>query len=190
MNRLRHFTLVAALTFCTIGATAQEGFYLGIAIGAGDLDIDQSSFPNANFVIDDLSGDMVVGEVSAGYQFQNNFTVDVGFEGYSSFDIFLVSDVIDLSTIRVGGGYHFPSAGRISGFVKAGVSFWELDFKESIFLNPGPEETASRDGTDLYLQLGAEIQIGSTFATRISYDVSNPDFGDTRAVKVWFGGYF
>lgn len=190
MDRFRHFTLVALSVFCTFGALAQEGFYLGVAAGIGDLDIDQSSFPNATFVIDDISGDVVVGEVSGGYHFANDLTVDVSFEGYSSFDVFPIVDVIDYSTFRVGGGYHFPSAGRISAFIKAGVSFWEVDFKESIFLNPGPEETASRDGTDLYLQLGAEIQIGSTFATRLSYDVANPAFGDTRAVKIWLGGYF
>lgn len=168
----------------------QEEFYLGLSFGGGDLDIDQSSFPDATFVVNDISGDVLVGEFSAGYRFANNFTLDFGFEGYDSFNILGIGDVIDLKTIRLGGGYHFPSSTRVSGFVKGGLSFWDIDFTESLFLNPGPEQTASRDGTDLYLQFGGEVRVGRSFAARITFDVSNPDFGDTRALKLWLGAYF
>lgn len=190
MSEIRTGILAVVFLMFTAGASGDGNVYLGLGFGGGDLDIDQSSFPGADFIINDISGDVLVGDITASYRFDNDWSVDLSFEAYNSFDILLINDVIDLNTVRVGGGYHFPSDGWLSAFAKGGLSYWDIDFKESIFLNPGPEGTTSRSGTNAYFQIGAEARIGSAFAMRIYYDVSNPDIGDTRALKFSIGGYF
>ncbi len=190
MNTFRNLLLIATSVFCLWSATAEEGFYVGVSFGTADLEVSQSSFPNANFTISNSNDEVLVADFSGGYRFSNNLTVDFAFEGYDSFDLFNIGDSVDLKTYRVGGGYHFPSKGRLSGFIKAGVSFWDLEFTESPLFNPGAEESASRDGNDLYVQFGADLKIVSGLSTRLMYDISNADFGDTSAVKLWFGWSF
>lgn len=183
-------SLCALLCAVSLSASADPGPYFGVGYGLGDLDIDQSSFPGAEFAVGDVSGDVAMAEFSGGYRFENNFTVDVAVNGYSSFDFLLIGDVIDLSMVKLGGGYHFPSTTRLSGFVKGGVAFWDLQFKESFFLNPGPEETASRNGTNAFIEFGGEVRLWNRAALRLSYDVGSYDFGDARAVKLWLGANF
>ncbi|MFK8029629.1 MAG: outer membrane beta-barrel protein [Gammaproteobacteria bacterium] len=192
MTLLKQTILIVILSCCAYASWAEESFYIGAAIGKGDLDVDSSSFPNETFVTDDISSDMFVSEISGGYRFDNNWTLDLGLETYASFDIIALGlgDVVSLQAIRVGGGYHFPSEGRLSAFVKGGVSFWDLEFEEGILFNPGPEEEASRNGNDLYVQIGAEVRIVGGFISRLTWDVADNDFGDSSAVKLWFGGRF
>ncbi len=190
MTTLRSLLLAAVCAIASISSSAEEGYYLGLAIGAGDVDIDQNTFRNSSPIFDNVDSDVIVASISGGRRFKNNLTIDLAYESYDSVNFFLLGDGVELSTVKLGGGYHFPSERAISMFINAGVSFWDLKFNESLFLNPGPEETGSRNGSDLYVQIGADVSFESGFSTRLTYDISDTDFGRANGVKLWLGWNF
>ena len=65
-----------------------------------------------------------------------------------------------------------------------GIASWNLEARESILFNPGPEATGGLDDTDIYFDFGIEWVITETFRVPLTFNYNNYDFGDTNIWRI------
>lgn len=179
--------IVVLLACLAMGLTASaraEGYFLGLGVGVGDADIQRGIFGPGNQFSSSDKSDLLVGEFVIGYELASNVFIDLGVEGYDTFDFLQIGDVFDLDVVRAGVGFVAPSESRFHVFGKAGISFWDLSVRESALFNPGPEESTGLDGQDLFVQGGVEYRFNDSFRATLSFDYANLDFGKTTAIKL------
>lgn len=97
-----------------------------------------------------------------------------------------LGDVLDLDSFRLGVGYLFPSESNFRFIGKTGLSIWDLEARESILFNPGPEEVSRLDGTDFFIEGGVEYSFNDTFRAGLALSYADLDFGSTTTVKLTF----
>lgn len=161
-----------------------DGFFLALGVGAGDVSVDGSVFSSGQSFSFDGDSEVIVGELLAGYEFANDLFVEIAVQGYDTLSFLGLGDILDLDTIRAGVGGYLPSDSRLRLFGKAGLTFWDLTARESFVFNPGPEERTKRDGTDLFVEAGAEFRFTESFRLGLSVEYANLEFGSSNAVKL------
>jgi len=184
MKKISAFVLTTCLSFSLCAPAQAEGFFLGLGLGSGDADFDEPIFSSGDPFSFDNESNVLVGEFFLGYEFASDVFLELGVQGYDTFEIFSFGDLLDLDAVRAGVGYVFPGDSRFRIVAKAGLTFWDLKARESFVFNPGPEEVSSRDGADLFVEAGLEYRFNESVRAGLSLDYANLDFGSTTTVKL------
>lgn len=174
------YLVVFALAMLT-STPAWSDVFIGLDLGAGDLDIDNVSVA-PDFELISVSDSAVAFHATAGYEFDNGFHVLVGFDEIDSIDLLGLGDSIDLEALKLGVGYSQPISNRFRAGGTIGLASWDLEARESILFNPGPEATGGIDDTDLYFDFRIEWVINETFRVPLTFNYNDYDFGDA---SIW-----
>ena len=178
----------AVLVFTSPAAQAAD-FYLALSVGGGDVEVDLGEFTDNPDVVDELAGDGVFGsELSLGWHFDSGLMLDLSQDEYDTFSFApfapLLIGKVDYSATRVAVGFAPKTENRVGFVGKLGVAFYDLELTESPFLNPGSEDTASRNGESIFVQLGAEVRVMRNFNVGGNFDFTEADFGRASALRL------
>ncbi len=187
MTTHRNGLMIAISVFLFMSASAHaEGFFLGFSLGGGDADIDVPIFSSGDeFSFDNESG-VLAADVFAGYEFSNDVFIEVSLQGYDNFNVTLFDDDLELSVVEVGVGYYFPSESKLRFFAGGGLAIWDLEARESLVFNPGPEEEVGLDGTDFFIEGGTEYRFNDWFRMGVTLSHSELDFGSAQSIELTF----
>ncbi|HWQ40233.1 MAG TPA: outer membrane beta-barrel protein [Burkholderiales bacterium] len=159
------------------GAQSAGSGYIGASVGASMASDFCDDEPGVTLI--DCEDQDAGFKLFAGYQFNANFAAEAAYvnlgeiSGRGSF----LGTPFDLkfqaSAMTVQGVGILPfREGALFG--KAGLSFWNLDTRGIVAGAPG---SASDDGVDVTIGLGAQFAIGGNLGIRAEWDFF-PDFGD------------
>jgi len=179
MSRYIAVFVLAALTSTPVWS----GGFVGLDLGAGDLDVDNVSVA-PDFELTSISDSATAFHATAGYEFDNGFHVLVGFEEMDSIEFFGLGDSIELEALKFGAGYSQPVSKRFRAGGTIGIASWDLEARESILFNPGPEATGGLDDTDIYFDLGIEWVISEAFRMPLTFNYNDYDFGDATMWRI------
>ncbi len=176
----------AVLVFLTSTAAA-EGLFLGVEAGLADADLgDVAIFSDGSTVTVGSDDAILTGGLSARYSWSNDVFVEVGYQSYESLSVVLLTDAVELETIRAAVGYYLPGDSRLRVMGKAGVSFWELQARESLVFTPGPEEETTLDGSDLFAEVGLEYRFTERSRAGLSLSYQGLDDGSATSLNLSF----
>ena len=170
------FIAVVVLVMGT-SAPAWSDVFIGLDLGAGDLDIDNISVA-PDFELTSLSDSATAVRATAGYAFDNGFHILVGFDDVESIEFLGLGESIELEALKLGAGYSQPISKRFRAGGTIGLASWDLEAQESILFNPGPEATGGLDDTDIYFDFSIEWVINDTFRMPLTFNYNDYDFGD------------
>jgi hypothetical protein len=178
---IRHIAVLVLATLTC--APAWSDVFIGLDLGAGDLDIDNISVA-PDFELTSVSDSAASFHATVGYEFDNGFRVLAAFEDVDSFDLLGLGDSVDLKALKFGVGYSQPISKRFRAGGNIGIASWDLEARESILFNPGPEATGGLDDTDIYFDLAIEWVINETFRMPLTFTYNDYDFGDSSSWSI------
>ncbi|MGH8831896.1 MAG: outer membrane beta-barrel protein [Polaromonas sp.] len=165
--------VLAAGTLTPHAAFAQDmGFYIGAGVGQSkgkDACSDLGGVGFSGSCDDTDTG----GKLFLGYQFNKNFAVEGGYVDLGKFKASGTISGVPVSAdakaktwqlVAVGT---LPLANNFSVFGKAGVHRWDLDVRASAL---GSTITASDNGTDLTLGIGAGYEFTKNLGVRLEWE--------------------
>lgn len=174
---LKNKWLVATLFAACSAANANP--YIGASIG-------QATFDNASGSMDsslvsgsaplELQDDSsLAGKLYAGYQFNEYFALEGSLGGYDALDGDLVT-VGDMKFLAIQPKVILPVGERFSVFAKAGVSYFNAEFKasNSILGSAGYTTLSDTAFAGMY-GLGAEFALTDNLHLEASWDYMNPE---------------
>jgi len=170
------FIAVFVFVMCT-STPAWSDVFIGLDIGGGDLDIDNISVA-PDFELTSLSDSAAAFHATVGYEFDNGFHIVAGFDEIDSIEFLGLGESIELEALKLGAGYSAPISNRFRAGGTIGLASWDLEARESILFNPGPEATGGLDDTDFYFDFGIEWVINETFRMPLTFNYNDYDFGD------------
>ena len=169
---------IAVFVLATLVSTpAWSDVFIGLDVGAGDLDIDSISVA-PDFELTSLSDSAAAIHATVGYEFDNGFHIVAGFDEIDSIEFLGLGESIELEALKLGAGYSQPISKRFRAGGTIGLASWDLEARESILFNPGPEATGGIDDTDFYFDFGIEWVINETFRMPLTFNYNDYDFGD------------
>ena len=175
---------IAALVLVTLACTpAWSDAFIGLDLGAGDLDVNNVSVA-PDFELTSISDSATSFHATVGYEFDNGFHVLAGFEDLESIEFLGIGDSIELEALKFGVGYSQPISKRFRAGGTIGIASWDLEARESILFNPGPEATGGLDDTDIYFDLAIEWVISETFRMPLTFNYNDYDFGDATTWRI------
>ena len=175
---------IAVFVLATLtSAPAWSDVFVGLDLGAGDLDVDNVSVA-PDFELTSVSDSATAFHATVGYEFDNGFHVLVGFEEMESIEFLGLGDSVELEAFKLGAGYSQPVSKRFRAGGTIGIASWDLEARESILFNPGPEATGGLDDTDIYFDLGIEWVISETFRMPLTFNYNDFDFGDSTSWRI------
>jgi len=175
---------IAVFVLATLFSTpAWSGGFVGLDVGAGDLDVDNVSVA-PGFELTSVSDTASAFHVTAGYEFDNGFHVSGSYEEMDSIEFLGLGDSVELEAFKLGAGFSLPASKRFRAGGTIGIASWDLEARESILFNPGPEATGGLDDTDFYFDLGIEWVISETFRMPFTFNYNNYDFGDATIWRI------
>lgn len=181
---------IAVLTLTTLISTpAWSGVFVGLEIGGGDLDINDVSVA-PDFRLTSISDTASALVVTAGYEFDSGFHLSGSFEELDSIEFLGLGDSVDLEAFKFGAGYSVSASEHFRAGATVGIASWDLEARESILFNPGPEATGGLDDTDVYLDLGIEWVINETFRVPFTFSYNDYDFGDSTIWRIGMRVHF
>lgn len=143
--------LAAILALTPLAALAEAGFYAGGSVGSASLSDDFDGF--------DIDSDSTAFRLTAGWQFNDYFSLEGGYHNFGAFDqTFIVGgqtiDVsLDADGFTLGGTGSLPVSERFALYGRAGAFFWDGDAEINNVSQARPEDT------NLYLGLGASFAL-------------------------------
>ncbi len=175
---------IAVFVLATLSSTpAWSDVFIGLDVGIGDLDIDNLSVA-PDFELTSVSDSAAAAHLAAGYEFDNGFHIVVGFDEIDSIEFIFIGDSVDLKALKLGAGYSQPISKRFRAGGTVGLASWDLEARESILFNPGPEATGGLDDTDIYVDFGIEWVINETFRVPFTFNYNDYDFGDATMWRI------
>ncbi len=174
---------VMILLALLISAPAWAGGFIGLDVGYGDLDIDNVSVA-PDFELNSVSDSASIFQVSAGYEFNNGVQLLAAYEEVDSLEFLGLGESVDLEAFKFGVGFWRAASKRFRAGGAFGIASWDLEARESILFNPGPEATGGLDDTDIYFDLGIEWVINDTFRMPLIFNYNDYDFGDATTWRI------
>lgn len=181
--------LTAGLYFLTLAAAQCDTGFVALEIGGGDIDIDEPERLPFD-PVSNSSDNALAFSFGGGFMFSSGVYVDLAYTDLDAVTLFGLADVFGFSTFRIGVGYKFAMNESFAFLAKTGLSFWDLDVREGFFLNPGPEASDSFDGTDMFLEFGAEYNFGERFGLTLIHTRDTYDLGNASATRIGVRYYF
>ena len=176
--------VIAVFVLATLTSTpAWSGAFIGLDLGAGDLDVNDVSVA-PDFELTSVSDTASTFFVTAGYEFDNGFHVLGGYEELDSIEFLGLGESVELEAFKLGAGFSLPASKRFRGGGTVGIASWDLEARESILFNPGPEATGGLDDTDFYFDLGIEWVISDAFRMPLTFNYNDYDFGDATTWRI------
>lgn len=158
-------------------AVADDGWFVGGAIGNGSIDDDISGFS--------FDSDSTAYRLYFGYQFNEYFAVDGGYSDLGDFDAFIVQNMMSVPVNADADGFLFNATGIIplnntfSLYGQAGVFFWD-----------GKAEVAGIDNnvsdTNLRLAVGVEAKVYKRLSINADWSRYDLDGTDADVLAVGF----
>jgi opacity protein-like surface antigen len=212
---MRYIYAVAAISSLSLSANAAESnFYIdaGLANLKVDVGINEWSTNGASITTDEDDNAVII---VAGYPLMDNvslegglllnvdasFSITADFNG-SIYDIAVDTDGTGTVTAKteanssymLGAAYKMPLNDQFSIDARAGILFWDVDYKASANVSatiggssyaPGASATlASRDGSDPYFGLGATYELTDDVAVKANLFRTEIDGADIEAVAL------
>lgn len=174
---------VLSLLVLLASAPAWSGGFVGLDVGGGDLDIDNVSVA-PDFELTSVSDSAATFHVTAGYEFDNGFRISAGYEEMDSIEFLGLGESVELEAFKFGIGFWPSASRRFRAGGAIGIASWDLEARESILFNPGPEATGGLDDTDIYFDLGIEWVINDTFRMPLTFTYNDYDFGDATILRI------
>ena len=184
---LRSITVFVLATL--ISTPAWSGFFVGLDLGAGDLDVDNVSVA-PDFELTSVSDTASSFYVTTGYEFDNGFHLLAGYEEMDSIEFLGLGESVELEAFKLGAGFSLPASTRFRAGGTIGIASWDLEARESILFNPGPEATGGLDDTDIYFDFGIEWVISETFRVPLTFNYNDYDFGDATIWRIGLRVHF
>ncbi len=150
---------VAATTILALApltAIAETGFYIGGSIGSASLTDDFGGF--------DVDADSTSFRLTAGWQFNDFFSLEGGYHNFGDFDqTFDVGGTpVDVSLkadgFTLGGTGNIPLGEKFALFGRAGAFFWDGDADINNVSQATPEDT------NPYYGAGAKFALSDSFS--------------------------
>ena len=185
MNRIFAVCVLAVL----VSTPAQSEFFAGLEVGAGDLDIDTVSVA-PDFELTSVSDTATAYYIAAGYEFESGFHVLGAFEQLDSIEFLGLGESVELEAFKFGAGYMMPDSSKFRAGATIGIASWDLEARESILFNPGPEATGGLDDTDIYFDLRLEWVINETFRMPLTFSYNDYDFGEAIIWRIGMHVHF
>lgn len=161
-----------------------EGPFFGLSSGMADADITGAIFVDGDSVSAGADDALLTGGVFGGYEWDNGVFVEASYHGYANLTAVFFADAIEIEAVRTVVGYYLPSDSKLHVLGKFGVNFWNVEARESFAFNPGPEETASLDGTDLFAEVGVEYRFTDRWRAGLAISYSDFDIGSATALNL------
>jgi len=176
-------SIVVFLIATLFSTPAWSGGFVGLGLGAGDLDINNVSVA-PDFELTSVSDSATSFNVTAGYEFENGFHVVGSYEEIESIEFLGLGESVELEGLKLGAGFSRPISKRFRAGGTVGLASWDLEARESILFNPGPEATGGVDDSGFYLDLGIEWVINDTFRLPLTFNYNDFDFGDATMWRI------
>ena len=176
-------TLAVFVLAALFSTPAWSGGFVGLDVGAGNLDVDNISFA-PDFELTSVSDTASAFHVTAGYEFAGGFRLSGAYEEMDSIEFLGIGQSVDLKAFKLGAGFSLPASKRFRAGGAIGLASWDLEARESILFNPGPEATGGLDGTDLYFDLGIEWVISEAFRMPFTFNYNDYDFGHATVWRI------
>ena len=159
MNNLSKAAIVATtmLTLAPLTATADSGFYFGASVGSATL---KDNFDGLDI---DTSGNTF--RVVAGWQFNNYFSLEGGYNKFGTFEQRLedsgtATDVsLKADGFMLGATGFFPVYKEFSLFGRVGAFFWDGESEINNVSQARPEDTNPYFGGGLKYALNEKISL-------------------------------
>ena len=144
MNNLSKAAIVATtvLVLAPLTATADSGFYIGSSVGNAKLDDTFNGF--------DLDTSSNAFRVVAGWQFNNYFSLEGGYNQFGAFEQRFDNGGVPIDVSLQADGFTlgatglFPLGKDFSLFGRAGAFFWDGDSELNTVSQAKPEDTNAR----------------------------------------------
>lgn len=170
--------VIAVFVLATlVSMPADSEFFVGLETGGGDMDIDRVSVA-PDFELNSVSDSAGAYHLSVGYEFENGLRLVGGYDELDSIEFLGLGETVELEAFKFGVGFMTPVSKRFRAGGTIGMASWDLEARESILFNPGPEATGGLDDTDFYLDLGLEWVINETFRMPFTFNYNHYDFGE------------
>lgn len=179
MTKFQFGYLVIALAICFYAKSAQSQepkFILGVELGQSSVNIDTNKIQTDV----DFDDNGFAGSYFVGYRWANHFVNEVNLTLASNNFIFRGFDFYETKELKLLFGYSFQLADSLRIVPMAGMSRWELNSREGLIFNPGPEQNFKFEGTDLTYKLTMEYLINDSFALSLSYARTHLVLGTTE----------
>jgi len=182
--------LIAVFIVSTLfSAPAWSGGFVGLDFGGGDLDIDEISVA-PDFRLTSISDTAGVFHVTVGYEFDNGLHLFGGYEELDSIEFLGLGESVELEAYKLGAGFSLPASKRFRAGGNIGMAWWDLEARESILFNPGPEATGGIDDTDIFFDVGIEWVISDAFRMPLTFNYNDYDFGDATIWRIGLRVHF
>lgn len=178
------YSLIAILLAASSPLVAQDAhIILGIEVGRSSLDLDRELEINIDPEALDDRG--LSATYSAAYEWENNFLVEgsLAFSGNGLFTLGL-ADFYKTSEARLMVGYGIELSEHVRLVPAIGLSRWKAELQESAFFNPGPEDEANIDGTDLTYKISLEFPVSKGFMVSLSHGETKIDVGSLNMTQL------
>ena len=196
-NCKARFFLAAVLLLTGVGSQAAPGdWYVGLGYGLTSYDTSISNTTGTASLDEDDSGFKLFG----GYNFNKNVAIELAYADLGKATLsgnpgdtfvldgilfaFINSGSLDIegSLLSLAGVFthHFNDAFNLYG--RLGLASWEADITANV--SGGPAQSASEDGTDLFLGFGAGWNFAKTWAVKAEYELYSFDEEDVDMLSL------
>ena len=181
-NGMKMYKTLSAVLLLTCSTTsyAQEGVViLGLEFGGSPIEI------NSELAVldDEFDYDGYAFGYILGYRWNSNMVVETNLNYASNDSFFKAFDYYETYEAKLMLGYSIEVNDNFRIVPLVGYTRWELEAKEGLFLNPGPEEESKADGTDFTYKLRMDFPIGELVVLSASYTKSNLEIGDIKLTQ-------
>lgn len=124
--------------------------------------------------------------LKAGYQWSNNAVIEYNPTANCSTDSFFWGDSYCFGEAKLLVGYAVQLSESVWLVPMVGVSRWEFEAEEGVFLNPGEEAVKEFDGTDETFKVDLDFRGSGNFSFNVNYSHTSFDYGVTNNIGVGF----
>lgn len=173
------------LSAMTTPVFADSGFYAGFSLGSVDNKTSVSSFENGVKDEDEsLSGSTTSYAIKGGYQFSQNFAVELAHQEYGAkthtevdeFDT-TYTDKIDTHSTNIGVKGMIPLSDSFSLNATLGYAFWNFKTTSTDSDFPGEVNGFSKSDKDLYYSIGGEYAVNESISLGLEYSTLTMNWG-------------
>jgi hypothetical protein len=173
MKILKALSAISLVISSSVVFAQEAKVIVGLELGTSAIAVDKDV---AVFNDEFEQGGLTFGYIF-GYRWDNNVVVEGNYNYTSNDGLFRTFDHYEAKETKVMLGYSFEVSEYFRVIPMLGMTRWEVDTKEGLLLNPGPEDQYRFNGTDLTYKLRLDAPVGDRFVFSLSYARSEFDIG-------------